>query len=378
MFADAGIARQQGNLWTVGGARPTPPTPVSTLPCAGSGHEDVTMRHESSITSISWIPSEAITGSTKVAFDTGVGHYDPPPPDALGGPGDLDDLREADRFRFANRLAAYAEFDGDGRVVDAGYTGGGAIGATTMRLGPLSRTFQAFSMPDLRGDPERGDGVVRFTQTAGGRTGVPMPRKVSHPPFVQWRAPTAWTTLTLAIYADGHSVGGLVGASPFPRHWVYGEAGALIEKSGLIDFKAWSDRSFGRHSPWGDQDTEAFVFAVESALERALSGDVMRGGEQPAVRKLKRGAVLVEQGAEGDEVFLILDGVVGVEVNGERLAEYGPGAILGERAFLEGGTRTSTLLAVTKCKVAGVHPSQLDREKLESLAEGHRRESRDA
>ncbi len=330
------------------------------------------MRHESSITSLSWIPSEAITGSMKVAFDSGVGHYDPPPPDVLG---DLEALRREDRFRFANRLAAYAEFDDRGRVLDAGYEGGGSIGATTLRLGPISRTFQAFSMPDLRGEPERGDGVVRFTQTAGGRTGVPMPRKVRHPPFVQWHAPTAWTTLTLAIHADGRTEGALVGASPFPRHWVYGHDGAIIAKSGLIDFKSWSDRAFGRHSPWGDQETAAFVTAVESALERALSGEVMRGGEQPAIRKLKRGATLVEQGDAGDEVFLVLDGVLGVQVDGERLAEYGPGAILGERSFLEGGTRTSTLVAVTPCTVAGVHPEQLDREKLQALSEGHRREA---
>ena len=89
---------------------------------------------------------------------------------------------------------------------------------------------------------------------------------------------------------------------------------------------------------------------------------------------MKRGAVLVAQGETGDEVFLVLDGILGVEVDGERLAEYGPGAILGERAALEGGTRTSTLVAATACKVASVHADQLDRSQLEELSEGHRRE----
>jgi hypothetical protein len=328
------------------------------------------MRHAASVTALSWIPSEAISGSTKVAFDTGVGHYDQPPPDTLV---DLETLREGDRFRFANQLSAYVEVAG-GSICDAGYTGGGMIGATTMRLGPLSHTFEAFSMPDLRGEPEFGDGWVRFTQTAGGRTGVPMPRKVRHPPFVQWLAPTAWTTLTLTIHADGHAEGGLAGASVFPRHWVYDDDGKLLQKSGLIDFKAWSDRSFGKHSPWGDQDSEAFVTAIESALERTLSHQVMRGNEKPAIRKVKKGTVLVRQGEAGDEVFLVLDGVIGVEVDGERLAEYGPGAILGERAYLEGGVRTSSLVAATACRVAGVRADQLDRTKLKELSEGHRRE----
>lgn len=92
------------------------------------------------------------------------------------------------------------------------------------------------------------------------------------------------------------------------------------------------------------------------------------------MRKVKEGAVLTEQGAEGDEVFLLLNGVLAVEVDGERLAEMGPGAILGERSALEGGRRTATLRALTKAKVATVTASQMDREVLAVIREGHRRE----
>ena len=38
------------------------------------------MRYESSVTSLSWIPSEAVTGATRTAFDSGFTHYDDPPP----------------------------------------------------------------------------------------------------------------------------------------------------------------------------------------------------------------------------------------------------------------------------------------------------------
>jgi CRP-like cAMP-binding protein len=72
--------------------------------------------------------------------------------------------------------------------------------------------------------------------------------------------------------------------------------------------------------------------------------------------------------------MLILDGVVPLDREGERLAEYGPGALLGERAHLEGDLRTSSLVAVTDCRVAAVHEDQLDRSALEELSEGHRRE----
>ncbi|MGH8986031.1 MAG: hypothetical protein ACRDY6_19450, partial [Acidimicrobiia bacterium] len=89
------------------------------------------MRIESSITTISWIPSEAVTGMTRMPFVMGVAHYDDPPPEVID---DLEALRAADRFRFANELRAWVEVQ-DGRVVDAGYSGGGRIGATTLRLG---------------------------------------------------------------------------------------------------------------------------------------------------------------------------------------------------------------------------------------------------
>jgi CRP-like cAMP-binding protein len=57
-----------------------------------------------------------------------------------------------------------------------------------------------------------------------------------------------------------------------------------------------------------------------------------------------------------------------------RLAELGPGAVLGERALLEGGVRTSTLRAATTCKMATAAGDQLDRSALADLSMGHRRE----
>ena len=135
------------------------------------------MRYESCVTSLSWIPSEAVTGKTRVFFDAGFTHYDEPPPAALG---DIEELRAADRFRFANLLRAWIDVDGAGQITAGGYGGGGLMGATTVRLGSLSRTFQAVALPDLQREPERGETWMRFVQTAGGRTGLPAPN-ASHP-----------------------------------------------------------------------------------------------------------------------------------------------------------------------------------------------------
>jgi CRP-like cAMP-binding protein len=67
---------------------------------------------------------------------------------------------------------------------------------------------------------------------------------------------------------------------------------------------------------------------------------------------------------------LLLDGVVAVEVDGDEVAEIGPGAVLGERAVLEGGTRTATLRARTGCRVAVVSPELIDQGSLQALSAG--------
>ena len=331
------------------------------------------MRIESSVTAISWIPSEAISKlGLKLPFEFGVAHYDAPLPDVIE---DLEALRAADKFRFANRLSAWIEVGADGRIADCGYSGGSLIGSTTLKLGKRAATFAAVPLPDLQREPEVSERSVRFTQTAGGRTGVPAPRRVNHPPFMQVSAPTAWSTLTMTIHADGRVEPELTGASPFPRHWVYDAEGKLMAKTGLIDFTDWYRNAFDDHTPWGDQDSPALVTAVESALERELSQSLMKGAK-PDVRKLKEGADLVRQGEVGHEMFLLLDGVLGVGVDGERVAELGPGALIGERALIEGGQRTATLTALTRCKVAVLDASNLDPAALADLAEGHNREDR--
>ncbi|HTL83549.1 MAG TPA: cyclic nucleotide-binding domain-containing protein [Acidimicrobiia bacterium] len=329
------------------------------------------MRIEQTVTSVSWIPSEAVTGLNKAIFESGFTHYDEPPPDVLD---ELGAMGATDKFRFANRLHAWIDVD-DGRVVDCGYVDGSVMGATTVRLGKkdLAR-FEAIAYPELRADPEVSPTSVRFVQTFGGRPALPAPRRVNHPPFMQLEGPTVWTTIALTLHADGRSEWELVGASPFPRHWIYDNEGKLAGKVGLTNFKEWWRHAFGKHTPWGDDESPALVTVVETALERNLSGLIMRGGEKPKVRKLKEGQVLVEQGQLGHELYLILDGVIAVEVDGESLGDLGPGAIVGERAILEDGRRTATLRALTKGRVAVADVDQIDRDALEKLSEGHRRE----
>jgi hypothetical protein len=338
----------------------------------------VTHTVESTVTSLSWIPSEAIRGLGKLPFSIGVSHYDEPLPDRIGDIEELstlEELRRADRFRFANRLAAAVDFDDDGQVVNARYTGGAVTGSTTVRLGPMGGTFAGVAMPDLRADPVVGPGWVRFVQTGGGRTALPLPRSISRPPYLRLRSPVTWSTLSLTLHASGRVEFDMIGASPFPRHWVYDADGRLALKSGLTDWAGWLSQTSWRRTPWGDEDSPAVVVAAETELERMLSTTIMRAGRRPEVSNLPTGTELVRQGSPGTEMFLLLDGILAVEVDGTRIAEVGPGAVLGERSLLEGGNRTASLIAVTPIRVARAAAEAVDKAALAELALGHRREA---
>ncbi len=333
------------------------------------------MRVEATTSTMSWIPSESVNGPLRAGFELGLAHWDDPLPDRIDGLPQVQELCREDKFRFANVLSAWAEVEDD-RVVDAGFgdDAGLVMGSTTVRVGRLGATFQAVSLPVLRQPPEVQDDRVRFVQTVGGATGVPLPRPVPHPPFMQWQAPIVWTTLAMTLKADGSVDVELPGASAFPRHWVYDTAGRVCLKSGVADQDRWISHSFGVRTPWGDRDRPALVSAVESELERQMSTHIMRGGAAPEIRRVPEGATVTRQGEPGNELFLVLDGVVSVDVGGRTFGELGPGAVLGERAILEGGVRSSTLTAVTPVRLAVANADAVDRAWLLELAATHRRE----
>jgi hypothetical protein len=244
---------------------------------------------------------------------------------------------------------------------------------TRLTLGPKTVTVKAKALPDIRPEPVVTDTYVRFTQTCGGRTGVPAPRPVSRKPLFQIDSAVAWTTLTLTIHSDGRSERQLAGASCFPRHWIYDDGGALVMQTGLTDFSTWINDAFGERTPWGAYDSPAMVQPVESALERELAA-IVTGSAKEKSKPIPNGHTLLEQGQPGDQMFLVLDGMFAVEVDGQEVARVGPGAIVGERAVVEGGPRTATLRAITACQVIPVPRRYADQRELSEIARGHRRE----
>jgi hypothetical protein len=328
------------------------------------------MRIESQVTSVSWIPSAAITGTTKLPFEMGVTHYDDPPPERID---DLDAIVSPDGARFANELRGWIDVE-DGRVVGHGQSGAGRVSDTKMRVAGISMIIRATAFPDLHPEPEVGDGYVRFFQTAGGRPGLQPPRRVKGAPFVWVQGPNVWTTLALTIRADGSSRGELIGATTFPRHWVYDATGKIASKSATIDFKHWYTTAYGKHSPWGDEEVVPRMSDSETSLERRLSKTVMGSDAVSKPKRVKQGTMLISQNDEDDDLVLLLDGVVEICVDDEPIGVLGPGSILGERASLEGGKRTASARTLTDCRVVRFAPGSVAIDDLVELSEGHRRE----
>lgn len=317
------------------------------------------MRIESAVTAVTWLPVEALEGLPAVPLQLAIAHYDDPPPEMLG---DVDELRRADAFREANELRAWIEVD-EGGIVGYGHAGRGIAGYPRVELGARQVAFPGVELPVLRPRPEVGDGCVRFVQTAGGKLGVPAPMPVEGRPYFHIGSIVAWTTLELVLHADGRAEGSLVASSPFPAHWVYDADGKLVERAGLTSLAEWY-----ADSPWGGEESPEVIEAVERELARVL----LRSGERMPRRRLEAGETLVHQGEEGREMYLLLGGVLDVEIDGEIVAELGVGALVGEMAYLEGGTRTATVRAGTFSRVAVVPAHLLSEAKLAELARSRR------
>jgi Cyclic nucleotide-binding domain len=316
------------------------------------------MRIESSITAITWVPFDALDAMPNLPLGLALAHHDEPPPELLG---DLEELRAADRFREANELRAWIEVV-HGEIVRFGHEGRG-LAASAFDVPAQQVAFPALEFPIIRPAPEAHADHVRFTQTVGGRIGLPVPRPVAGKPYFHVGSATGWTTLELVLRVDGTAEARLVDASPLPRHSVYGADGQLVAEHGSSQYAALHGDSLDE-SPWGDLDP----------LDAELDAVALRSRARLSRRRLQAGETLVEQGERGCDMFLLVDGVLDVEVDRQTVAQVGAGALLGELAVLGDGRRTATLRAARPSRVALLTAASISGSKLPELAAASRLE----
>ena len=70
------------------------------------------------------------------------------------------------------------------------------------------------------------------------------------------------------------------------------------------------------------------------------------------------GHVLTAQDERSDEAFVIVSGTVTVKRNGRKIAELGPGSMIGELGLLDRGTRTATVTANGPVEVLVIGPRE--------------------
>jgi hypothetical protein len=322
------------------------------------------VRVKASASCLSWIPPEAVEGTFELPFGLRIAHYDAPPPDATP---DVDALLSSDSIRFANQLHGWIEVE-DGRIIDHGTSGGGQLGSTRLHVGPFGVTFAAIPLPDLNEPPAIHADHIRFTQTAGGHTGVAVPRRIRHAPFWRIAAPIAWSTLTLTIATDGSATAGLPGASPFPRHYLYDPSGRLIKKTGLIRYKTWLRESAEHDTPWAGVDNPVPLAGVSSKAERSVADRalVSRAWTQHG---LPAGNLLSERPISESQVHLLLDGILVIELDQQPVSEVGPGAIFDPSKRAPESKRRVTVRARTPCRLAVITRAALDDQALAAVAD---------
>lgn len=67
--------------------------------------------------------------------------------------------------------------------------------------------------------------------------------------------------------------------------------------------------------------------------------------------RMTAGSVIVDQGQTGREAFVVLNGKVEVRRSNRKIADLGPGAVVGELSLLDHGPRTATVLCTTDCEL---------------------------
>jgi CRP-like cAMP-binding protein len=73
------------------------------------------------------------------------------------------------------------------------------------------------------------------------------------------------------------------------------------------------------------------------------------------IQEFRQGTKIFEEGDQGDEMFVILQGEVELSVGGHVLDEVGAGDIIGEMALIKSNARSATAVAKTDGRMVPVN-----------------------
>ena len=155
--------------------------------------------------------------------------------------------------------------------------------------------------------------------------GLPAPRRVSGKPYFQVASASAWTTLQLIIYADGTSKHRLARRLAVPAALDLRRRRRPRRQERRDRLRAVVARVVRPEHAVGRGRLAGARLRRGVGLERQLSRIVMADAKVLPRHKLAKGETLIEQDEPGTNMFLILDGMLDVEVDGEIVAEVEAG-----------------------------------------------------
>lgn len=124
-------------------------------------------------------------------------------------------------------------------------------------------------------------------------------------------------------------------------------------------------RPLGRTLPLGDTQSRRVSSRIDAICKLPLFQHLSYR-EQVAVlavaksRLYEEGTTIVEQGATGGEMFIIIDGRLSVERDGVKIAELGPGGHFGEMSLVDDAARSATVKARTRTDVLSIGQSEMN------------------
>ena len=74
----------------------------------------------------------------------------------------------------------------------------------------------------------------------------------------------------------------------------------------------------------------------------------------------RAGTVIIEEGTEGDLMYVVVSGEAVVSLHGRELAVAQPGEIVGEMALISSELRSATVTARTECKLVPIDQASFE------------------
>jgi len=88
--------------------------------------------------------------------------------------------------------------------------------------------------------------------------------------------------------------------------------------------------------------------------------DLLEAFRDSALEAYPAGKVIIKEGAEGNLMYVVVEGEVTISLGGTEIAVVRPGEIVGEMALINADLRSATVTARTDCRLAPIDQASFE------------------